>query len=164
MNILNSDRLDEICAMIVNNASDQPILHAYLMFLYNTGCRPSEPLTPSCFLGYTDTHLILQPLKKNLPRHIEKRLVPPSIFSTINNNQSVMTLKDYETALNRFKKLKPISLTMTNIKKSELYLFRYNYVRQLYISGLAVSDIQLHMGWKNESIVSRYLNTNIFIN
>lgn len=164
MRIVPAELLEEICAAIVFNSQGLPLLHAYLSFLYNTGCRPMEPLTPSCFLGYTNEHLLLQPLKKNLPRKIERYLVPPSIFNPDNKNESIMQPKDYETALNRFKKLKPYSLTMTNVKKSELYLFRYNYVRQLFIDGLTNLEIQKHMGWKSETIVARYLSTNIYIN
>lgn len=164
MRVLKCTELDEICLTVVENSRELPLLSSYLRFLYDTGCRPSEPLNPKCFVAYTSGHLIMQPLKGNNIRMIEISLVPPSIFSVSNGNKSIMIQKDYETALDRFKKYKPLSLTMTNVKKSELYLFRYNYVRQLNLDGLSVSDIAKHMGWKNEGIVNRYLTTNIFVN
>lgn len=163
MTTLNTTQIDEFCLSIISNASFNPLLHAYLLFLYNTGCRPLEPLEPKCFIGRNENSLILQPLKGNNLRFISLSDVPPSIFSDQNNNQSYLIAGQYEGILNQFHKLKPLAFTSTAKKKTQLYIFRYNYVNQLFLDGKTYIEITDIMGWKNDSIVHRYLSTSIYI-
>ena len=163
MTILNPTQLDEMCLATVNNASANPLLFAYLLFLYNTGCRPLEPLEHKCFIARNETDLVLKPLKNNNLRYIPLEDVPPSIFSPENANKSYLVAGQYDSLLSSFSRLKPKSLTTTTNKNTQLYLFRYNFVNQLFLDGKSYAEITTIMGWKNDSIVHRYLSTNIYI-
>lgn len=164
MDILSNTYLDEICLSIIDKASTAILKQHYYLFLYNTGCRPSEPLTPSTFIARNINQTIIQPLKNNNLRYIDNYLIPPSIYSEENGNMSYLYSKDYDTLLTTFNRLRPVGITMTNIKGSSLYLFRYNYVRKLSDLGLTPTEITTKMGWKNPNLVHSYLNKSIFTN
>lgn len=162
--ILNPSLLDEFCLSCVESSVRHPLYFHYLKFLYNTGCRPSEPLTPNVFISRNDQHVVIQPKKKNNLRFISIDFLEPSIFDINNDNRSHLSMMDYQNILHYFQKIKPKTYTTTDNKSTQLYLFRYNYVNQLFLDGKSKEEITNIMGWKLDTIVDRYLNTEIYIN
>lgn len=162
MTLITDNDLNLYCSLLIEKSITYHFLNEYLTFLYNSGCRPTEPLLSSVFVGKFQDHSIIQPLKNNNPRSIPNNIIPTSIWSINDDYGSYYSLKHYDTIIRMIKKFNMPFWIYTIDKNSLLYLFRYNYVRNLKNSGLSNVEIQLKMGWKNLGIVNSYLTKSLY--
>lgn len=160
--MLTPSQLNDICETAVATAyANDNYYRYYYDFLLKTGSRPQDALRINYYVNTVDDNAIFQPSKNNNSRGIP--------ISDINLNMANYYfnagtyLKSYwYTRVNRdFNRLLWPTRISTLKKNSVLYLFRYNFVRQLYENGATVEEIRDKMGWTNTGIVYSYLLKNL---
>ena len=131
----------------------------FLQDLKNTGARPNEILDTTRWTYINDSDIRLQPLKGNALRYFTISDISLSLFWGI-----FYQVRPYEGATLRqlesvTKKILPVSLIVGGNRSAISYLFRYNYVRQLYIGGMSDADIAIKMGWSSALLSASYRST-----
>lgn len=121
-----------------------------------TGCRTSELLDVERWTDNMDGTITLQPLKSNSPRLISAETLPISFISYING-----TVGDYQDLTTRqltygMNRLFRFPLIEKGNKQSNIYLFRYYYVKTLFLNGMTVEQVVSHMGWADNAIAIGY--------
>lgn len=134
----------------------------FLQDLKNTGARPNEILDTTRWTYINDSDIRLQPFKGNSTRYFINTDLSFSLYWSIYfqvKPYEGLTLRQLESVT---KKILPVSEIYGNNKSAISYLFRYNYVRQLYIGGMSDSDIAIKMGWSGPTLSVSYRSVPIY--
>lgn len=130
--------------------------------LMNTGVRPMELLTINRWQYNNPSNITLNPLKGNNQRTFtESELTDALVFAIQFQIKPYehLTLRQLESVN---KKILPVSQITTTKKSAISYLFRYNYVRQLSVSGMSDTEIAIKMGWSSAVLAASYRATKVY--
>lgn len=123
-----------------------------------TGCRSTELLQQNRWARVDSDRVQLTPLKGNFIRYFDASVLPTSFVDFIDGitgDYHLLTTGKLEYFMRQFW---PYPGTFKGQKQSNLYLFRYYYVKTLNIEGMNLTAITEHMGWHQESIALNYIN------
>lgn len=104
----------------------------------------------------------LQPAKNNNVRIIQQSVLPKLFLEYFKGGSKEYGLATMSKAYNYFSKTWPTKQIYNESKQVELYCYRYNFVKQLAISGLSKDEIVKIMGWKVPEMVTRYADSVIY--
>ena len=162
MAILQYDDLENIINTYIDRSSKYGTnFMSYLLLLKNTGMRPVEALESFRIFTHDINYLYFQPSKNNNLRKLDISTIPDTFINYYLNQSVTYKSYYYRRYLRLFKQHISKRQYICDNRNVDLYLFRYYYVRKLYVDGMNFPEIKLHMGWKNENIPMRYVLRNI---
>jgi site-specific recombinase XerD len=134
----------------------------YFTLLFNTGCRSSEPLKITNWSINGAGQIVLQPFKGNNQRIFDISEIPSRFITAIQDQKPYFDF--YSVAKFRYVFNKYATKTQIYVenKSMDMYIFRYNKVKQLRQAGLTKAEIQTFFGWTNSGIVDEYLNADLY--
>ena len=163
MNVLSTEELNIFCQSYLRSF---PFYGAYVTdyfsTLYYSGMRSSEPLDNSLFSFEKEDYVILQPKKRNNLRQLPRNIFSDNVLKSWQYNGNWLNSSSLSKYSNIFNKYSIYGQLFVLNKDVSMYVFRYNYVKQLQQQGLTVLEIQHEMGWTNLSMVYEYLNAEIY--
>ena len=163
MKIITDQQLLEYCEKsVIQLPSYSSLSYTSLQVLFATGCRPEEAVDLKLWSQPSPDKFVLQPLKGNFPRDIDGNVLPDQFKDYFNGGSQEYRLATQAKSLNYFKKTFPTSQIYKGSKSVELYVFRYNYVKQLYLGGNTIAQIKEKMGWKSDLMAERYVFSVLF--
>jgi hypothetical protein len=121
-----------------------------------------EMLTLSLWSYISPTNITLQPLKGNSIRHFGEQDLTQSFLDSLQGNYPPyqgLSLRQIEYVN---KKILPVPEVQTIEKSAISYVFRYNFVKQLSLSGVSDAAIAVIMGWSTSALSSAYANRPLF--
>jgi hypothetical protein len=154
------------CANIVLSNIDKyfPEYSYYFHTLNLTGCRPLEPLKIDLWSFKTNGDIQLNPLKHNNPRTFNPNSLPSDFVNYLISNNLPFNDARLRTLLRTFHKMNSYGRLSLFNDGSALYLFRYLKAKEMYDSGLGVSDVHNYFGWKHPGLANRYIEKVIYLN
>lgn len=159
MYTLTPDELKELCIFLTKATQPYyPACTSYLLDLFNTGCRSSEPLIQSLWTQslVDPAKYTLQPLKGNKTREIKKTDMSDdfnhSWFSKVRPYNS-LSLRQLEFSMAI---INPAGRMEVGKREVKTYIFRYNFVNELVRIGFGWNEIQQIMGWYNPTLPYSY--------
>jgi hypothetical protein len=157
MYLIDNNQLNSLCNYLARTTYIYyPVAINFNKDLLHTGCRPEEVLTIGLWTYISSVAIELQPLKGNGTRtFIESDLTPGLVFAIQNNIKPYegLTLRQLESVN---KKILPVATVGTSAKSAISYIFRYNYIKQLYIQGYSDAAITAKMGYALDSVTVGY--------
>lgn len=145
--------LEEVCTPSLNWP---PVYTDSYKAYLSTGCRTSELLDSSRWTDNLDGTITLQPLKGNSSRSISASILPSSFIDFINGipgDYQTLTTRQLSYGMNM--RFRHPTIEKGN-KQSNIYLFRYYYVKTLFLDGMTVEEVVAHMGWADNAIAIGY--------
>ena len=164
MQILTNAEIQDRCITIINSLPSWYLSRLpYFQFLYATGCRPEEPLDISRFYKISPTIIEFVPLKNNNHRRLYISELPIQFTAALEDNRQFYD--SYRRRQLNFIMNKLIGLNKVYVDNKEvgLYLFRYNYVKQLFESGFNYDDITIIMGWHSVDMAFKYVSKKLYV-
>lgn len=160
---LTDEKLNELCVYMTQQSYIYyPVQQFFLSDLYTTGCRPRELLMVNRWTYISAANIQLQPLKGNNTRTFTAADISDELeFAIINQVRPYQGLS-LRQLTSVTKKILPVPQVQTIEKSAVDYLFRYNYVKQLHLSGMSDADITLKMGWISPLLASAYYSRIMF--
>jgi hypothetical protein len=163
-NILKFDDLENTVETILLRAKKKnQLLYDYMFTLKNFGFRPVEALESSRFNLINISNFTFKPAKKNNIRILNPEIIPANLWYYYFGNSLMYQPYYYKRFQRNLKDISPSHNYQVDGKSLGLYIFRYYYVRKLYMDGMSFEDITSHMGWKNQYMAFKYLTRNITI-
>jgi hypothetical protein len=165
MQVLTFQELDNYCSSFIRAYPNYGVyVNDYFQLLYNVGCRSSEPHNVTKWAINQDATVKLIPLKHNNFRTLEPQNIPSNFYTAIENQEKYFD--NYSIAKFRyiFNKYRTLPQLFVDRKEIDLYIFRYRYVKSLYLQGFTKPQIQSMMGWTNSGMVDEYLYAEIYFN
>jgi len=163
MHILTNDELEEYCVSFIQAYPFYNVyMTDYFSLLYSTGCRSSEPLKHTNWGINNSGQITLKPFKGNNTRIFEVQEIPSNFVLALQSNKPYFDFYSVAKFRYVFNKFATIQQIFVENKPMELYIFRYNRVKQLRQQGYSKQDIQTYFGWTNSGIVDEYLNADLY--
>lgn len=134
----------------------------YFNLLYITGCRPKEPLDISRWWIASATTIKFLPLKNQTERTLLINSLPSWWVASVQAQTQYFNGFFVTKFRFFFHKFYEYPFVSVGEKESELYLFRYNKVKELIDLGWSVADIRSYFAWSTDALVLRYGNAQIF--
>lgn len=160
MAIITPAQLDQICLVTLENStSGLQWVSDCLTQMYLTGCRPADMFRMNAWSFVSDFDLQLLPSKKNLPRYFPIFQWPIYCLELIEAGLPPFYPYSARRLLMYYKRLTPIPFLICGAKDIETYIFRHNYIKQLYIQGASVSDISTLLGYSSDTVTLGYINS-----
>lgn len=153
-----------INAIMIRAQSKNKSLHAYLELLKNFGFRPSEALEKNRTTNLNNGNFLFNPAKKNNTRTLSVEYLPMSFFYYYFGDSVEFQPYYYKRFQRLLRSISPAYNYKVDGKSLGLYIFRYYYVRKLYMEGMSFENITTHMGWKNQFMAFKYVTREIKIN
>lgn len=163
MPILTNSQLNSFCNYLTSSQPqfDTAVKRA-VEVLYLTGCRGNELFMPLNWALPSSTDLTLQPQKGNNLRHFDPTIFNPAFIANIGRTDYLIPYLSFNILSYYLgKELHRWALFIGN-KPVNTHLFRYNYARSLYDSGLTIAQIAVAMGEVSTVNVSGYLFHDIY--
>lgn len=161
MKILTNKQLDETLKDFIENS---PFYYRstknFFNDLYNTGCRPSELLTPKNFYLFPD-YIQLKTFKTGSLRKIPKSIISAEIETALLFDVEPYDNLTIDQFINEYRKNVKIHPVYCGNKVADLYLFRYNRAKLMHDENKPIGDIVNFFGWNNEAIAQRYINSTL---
>lgn len=146
-------------AMLVAQPNYNPRIFDYFTNLYNLGVRPTELYHINQWQRGVGANIILHPSKNNYDRYFNVAQLTPTLVYAIDNQADVYNIVKYEKALYFHEKWYTYSNTRVQTKAIDLYLHRHHYVKKLYLDGMTIPEVTLHMGWVNPEMSLNYIDS-----
>lgn len=163
MTVLTPAQLQAYCnSSVVQLPNYSAISFTALQVMLATGCRPVEAFSLDQWSIFSATEMKLKPAKNNNERIILQSVLPSLFLEYFKGGSQEYGLATMSKAYLYFKKTWPTKQIYNESKQVELYCYRYNFVKQLKISGLTKEQIQSIMGWKVPEMVERYADSVIY--
>ena len=157
-NILLFEDLEHLILQILERSARYDIgFKSYIDILYNTGMRPVEALQKERFLLSSQDRFIFQPAKNNNVRTLNISAIPTPLLNYYFSNSIILQPYYYKRFQRIFNTISNTRNYYVDGRSLGLYIFRYYYVRKLYVDGMSYEDITLHMGWKNQFLAFKYV-------
>lgn len=139
---IDLEALNDICVNVVLSYADsQPLLYNLLGVLYSTGLRANEVLETDRWSSYDNDYYIVQLEKGQQTRLIDKNLFNDQI-APYYNNQSSLGVYTYSSVRYSAAQASPIIKFGNNTNRTVLHMFRYRFIKDLWDSGLTISQIK----------------------
>lgn len=158
MQVIDNLELDNICnEAILKVPAHLKELRFYYKLMYLTGCRAEESVNFNMWSFVSENIVMLKPLKNNNNRIFDVTELPQEFTSFVNG--------EYATTLGfNYRKLQYYidssigyyGLTVGN-KKIKCHVFRHNFAKRLFDSGLAEEAIQMLMGHTSMESTQGYI-------
>lgn len=154
---LTAAQIDADCLQIISRVEvySHPLADLFRV-LYNTGCREGEIMDRSRWSMISPSLYQLQPQKGNPPRSIPTSELP-SVYRTW------IASPTWPGSITSVANLRRISRAFTSYpgmscgaKGISSHIFRHNRIKQLFLAGHTVAQIQAIMGLTSASIVNGY--------
>lgn len=161
--ILSPEELKAICLKSLDYArTNEPFYYPALFLLYQTGIRLNELFDIQTQIVLSSNKITFKPSKKNNERTIliENEYMQERIFKCILNHEFL------PSQMNSIQRV--FSRSICNIKyyhENKLlntYLYRHNYIKQLYLQHQNVLTVKDLMGHKNIEHTLNYINSEIY--
>ena len=136
-------------------------LHEAFQLLKLTGCRIQEIFEIYRWRRLEGNTFELIPQKKNNPRYIILDDTFLSFQTAVDNQYAPFLGRTYSQLQGIFNKINPYGKLYSGGKEITNYFFRYLYVRELFETGLTLSEIADHMGYGSTTAVNNYLNADL---
>lgn len=130
--------------------------------LYNCGCRYIEAFDLLRWSFISKDLCLLLTAKHNNNREIEMKNVTISSKEDIKHNENKYTMCNYKSMYNNH---------ISNLLDGQLYyeekhvcfhIFRHNYFKKLWQTGVTMAEMQRITGEKSEANVFKYVNSVIY--
>lgn len=160
---LTDKEIDNVCKELVEKISAKyPSYKAYINFLYTYGCRINELFDFRINYNVDTNTIEIIPQKKNNTRYLRNvSLQAIQWVEEINLTQSLFHLN--KRNLQRIiEKEMPIRNLKCGNKNIGGHLFRHNYIKKLVNDGAQYGNIDLLMGYTNQSVVDTYAISQIY--
>lgn len=162
--LIDDNQLNETCNYLANTAYIYyPIVQDFNKDALSTGCRPEELLQIDLWAYIDANHITLQPLKGNTERTFTEAQLTAGLVFAIQNQirpYQSLSLRQIESVNKKILLYKTIG---TENKSAISYIFRYNKVKQLKLSGYTDAAIQQMFGWSTVERVNTYFAQRIYV-
>ena len=138
-----------------------PVCFPFFDVLLKTGIRPEELFRRENWLLNPDLSLTLRPLKRNNNRIISKESINDDFFDFLFNPDSIIPEISAKYLQRWFNVIMRRSF-FVDTKPVTLYLFRYNYISNLFINPVDATPQNVITGHQSLAMTQRYYNSRIF--
>ncbi len=165
MNVnLTTNEIDDLCRQVVQKAEKVDI-YSFIIFdtLYRTGLRISELLEINRIQLLSSEKILITTQKKSNNRIIDKKQFNEIFIESFISNQLHFLLRNYKYYSLNFNLYNPLNHNLrTRNKQISTHLFRHNYIKKRFQSGLSVSEISNEIGEKENKNTLKYINSIIY--
>jgi site-specific recombinase XerD len=161
--ILNPFQIDEILLQILED-TEKHDLYSFMLFesLYNTGLRVNELIEYSRLLRIDSNTILVTTQKFSNPRPINTNLLNSTYLEAFNNNNLSRFVRSFsyynDSFSNRLLNFKSLHI---KDKPVTTHLFRHNYIKKLYLSGLDTAQISAIIGERNNKNTQGYIDSKV---
>jgi len=160
--LLSDSEIYDICSRTVNSAAAiDYALYQYYQLLFVTGCRVSEVSAFDRWSYSAIDTVSLLPLKNNFVRNFDVAVIPTNFQLQFSGASSTMPILSSAYLGRWFFALNPVHIFKDN-KQVTSYIFRYNYIKQLRLSGYTDIDIMRLIGHTRLATTQGYLNAQLY--
>lgn len=138
-----------------------PVCLPFFDVLLATGIRPEELFVKENWSLNSDLSLNLKPLKRNNNRIIAKELINDVYFDFLFNPDTNVPLISAKYLQRWFNVIMRRSFFVST-KPVTLYLFRYNYISNLFLNPVDNTPQNIITGHQTLAMTQRYYNSKIF--
>jgi len=139
-----------------------PATKTIFQLLYDKGFRSIEVNDLQRFTIVSETELRFKPAKNNHYRTFLIKEFPADFIAAIQNNSPKYLSISCNTMRYTFNNLYKYRKVFSGDKAISLYLFRYNFCRKLYDSGVSREQIGARLGEIDLSNLDSYLFADIY--
>jgi hypothetical protein len=161
--LLFEDLENTVEQILIKSARVNIDFHNYLLLLKNTGFRPQEAFEKNRIILHNSENFTFQPAKKNNVRLLSLSVIPTHLLYYYFGNSIVLQEYYYKRFSRILRRISNTHNYFVDGRSLGLYIFRYYYVRKLYVDGMSFEDIATHMGWKNQFLAFKYVTRPIII-
>lgn len=138
-----------------------PIEYLYFNLLYNTGCRPTEPLKFEMWEVTGNDEISLETLKTGEIRKFTENEVGSIFYNAIDQGINIFDRYNYKHLIRNYKRFCPIAQAWLADKQIEMNMFRHWKVKMMFEQGITKHDITEYFAWKDPQMINNYLNSEI---
>lgn len=155
--------LDSFCAKIVSELEQvDHKVHLISKLQYLTGCRTCEALNVDRWKVTDSGFIELDPFKKNSCRIFYRADIASAVselFRFAKWDGQIMSISKYDRYI---KSVMPVYPIYVRDKKIVSYIFRHNYIKNLFFDMNSLKDIMEKMGYERESPAMSYISSYIY--
>lgn len=138
------------------------IIRTYFQVLYETGCRPSEPLDIENWKISSVGFVSLRQNKNDRYRLIELRTLPEAMREAIAYGDDIFKNYSLLDFVNVYNKYSGMALSKLGGKRVGIYIFRHNRIKLKFRELKDIKKVVKWGNWYKVSSAENYIDSKIY--